>query len=254
MSRRDGRPLIGITTSELREARSIHRTPQSEPPRREIALGLLYAQAIEEASGVAVVLPPHGVNSIETMLERIDGLCLSGGPDLDPATYGEEPHPKLGPTEPEVDAFELALTRAAFERGTPIVAICRGAQALNVARGGTLIQHLPDVEGAIDHRQRTPGSRPSHPVEIEDGSLAARVLGATELTVNTFHHQAAADLGAGLRAVGWSPDGIVEAIEAPDHPFCLGVQWHAETMSAPDADRRLFRAFVEAAAGAGPSA
>ena len=243
----DRPPLVGITTSELRDARSIHRTPQSEPPRRELALGMLYARAVEAAGGLPVVIPPLDPDDIQALLDRLDALCLSGGPDLDPATYGAAAHPKLGPTEPEVDAFELALTRAACERAMPILAICRGAQALNVARGGTLIQHLPDVEGLLDHRQRTPGNRPAHDVRVAENSLVARILGVEELAVNTFHHQAVADLGAGLRASAWAPDGVIEAIESDDGAFCLGVQWHAETMSAPQYDERLFSALVDAA-------
>ena len=244
------RPLIGITTSEVRQAHTVSRTPYSEPPRREIALGLIYPRAIEEAGGAPVVLPPLGVESVGSLLDALDGLCLSGGPDLDPATYGQRPHPSLGPTEPEVDRFELALTQAAWERGTPILAICRGEQALNVARGGTLVQHLPDVEGTIPHRQAEPGDMPSHTVAVEAGSLVARTIGTTGLAVNTFHHQAIDELGAGLEIVARAPDGVIEAIEAPSHPFCIGVQWHSETMSARAADRRLFSAFVQAAAGA----
>jgi putative glutamine amidotransferase len=245
------RPLVGITTSEVRQAHSVSRTPQSEPPRRELALGVLYPGAVEEAGGAPVVVPPLGVESVDSVLDSLDGLCLSGGPDLDPAAYGETAHPNVGPTEPDADRFELALTRAAWERGTPILAICRGAQALNVARGGTLIQHLPDVEGTLAHRQSEPGDMPAHQVELDPESLAAEVLGATNLAVNTYHHQAIRELGAGLRAVAWAPDGVIEVVEAADHPFCIGVQWHAEAMSARPADRRLFRAFVEAAARAG---
>lgn len=247
MSGNEHRPLIGVTTSEIRQAHSISRTPQSEPPRRELALGVAYTDAVEAAGGAPVVVPPLHASAITTLLDRLDGLCLSGGPDLDPATYGERPHPRLGPTEPNADAFELELTRQAFARGMPILAICRGEQALNVALGGSLHQHLPDIEGTLDHRQEGPGGYPAHAVRLDDESRTATALGAAELRVNSFHHQAIREVAPALQAVGWSPDGIVEAVEAPNQSFCMGVQWHAEAMSAGDSDRRLFSAFVEAA-------
>ena len=125
-------------------AESVQQTPQGEPARREMALGMKYTGAIEAAGGLPVVLPPLGLDAIRPLLARLSAVCLSGGPDLDPAAYAAQPHPELGPTEPELDRFELELAREAWERGLPVLAICRGAQALNVARGGTLHQHVPD--------------------------------------------------------------------------------------------------------------
>jgi putative glutamine amidotransferase len=181
---------------------------------------------------------------VPELIERLDGVCLSGGPDLDPAAYHARPHPRLGPTEPALDAFELALARAADHAGMPLLGICRGAQALNVARGGTLHQH---VEG---HRQAALASLTSHSVEVALHSRAGRVLGATRVEVNSFHHQAVADVGCGLRVSARASDGTVEAIEAPAHPFLLGVQWHAETLVDRPAHLALFRALVRAAAQA----
>ena len=152
----------------------MEQTPQGEPPRREMALGLTYLQAIEAAGGLPVVMPPLELDAVEPFLDRFAGICLSGGPDLDPAAYDERRHPELGPTEPELDVFELELARRADARGLPILAICRGLQALNVARGGTLHQHLPDRPGTtLEHRQGGPGARATHSVEVAPGSLAA---------------------------------------------------------------------------------
>ena len=230
------RPLIGVTTSELRPSGMSTLRRQGEPPHAEMALGMTYLQAIERAGGIPVVLPPC-VSDIGALIGRLDAVCLSGGPDLDPAAYGaRERHAELGPTEPSLDEFELALARAALERALPVLGICRGAQALNVACGGTLHQHLPD------HRQAVPGCEPSHDVEIFAGTLLAGLLGAGVLGVNSFHHQAVDRLGDGLRISARAADGTVEAIEGAG--FALGVQWHAETL----ADGRLFDALVGAAA------
>src|SRR3954471_806709 len=231
------RPLIGVTTSELRasSARTLRR--HGDPPHAEMALGMTYLKAIDAAGGMPVVLPPIG--DAEALLERLDGICLSGGPDLDPAAYGAlERHAELGPTEPGLDAFELALARAADERGMPLLGICRGAQALNVARGGSLHQHLPG------HRQSEPGCDVTHEVEVLAGTRLAALLGAGPLAVNSFHHQAVDRLGRGLRVAARAAEGTVEAIEGAG--FSVGVQWHAEAL----ADARLFEALASAAAPA----
>jgi putative glutamine amidotransferase len=175
-----GRPLIGVTTSEVRLAENVEQTPEGEPPRREMSLGLRYAAAIEAAGGLPVVLPPLSLAAVEPLLDRLSGLCLSGGPDLDPAAYSERRHPRLGPTEPQLDRFELGLARAADARALPLLAICRGAQALNVVRGGTLHQHLPDdaAEGAILHRQTEVSDQPTHAVKLNPTSHLARIVAA----------------------------------------------------------------------------
>ena len=245
------RPLIGVTTSEVRLAEQVEQTPEGDPPRREMALGLTYMKAVEAAGGLPVVIPPLELEAVEPLLDRLSGICLSGGPDLDPEAYQERRHPRLGPVEPELDRFELALARAADVRGLPILAVCRGAQALNVARGGSLHQHLPDRPGTtIAHRQTQSGERTTHSVEIAPGSLLARVMRRTRARVNSFHHQGVRRLGAGLRATAWAPDGVIEGIEAPARPFVLGVQWHAETLTARREHAALFEALVAAAGGA----
>jgi putative glutamine amidotransferase len=233
-------PLIGITTSELRNPREHVNRPESEPPMRELALGLTYPNAVARGGGVPVVIPPFGSDeSIEALLDRVDGILLAGGPDLHPSLYGQEPGPDLGPTEPALDGSEVALVRMALDRRLPMLCICRGMQALNVARGGTLVQHLPD------HRQEEPGRFPTHGVRIEAGSLLSSALGATEVEVNSFHHQAVDELGLNLRAVAWADDGLIEGIEATDRDFVVGVQWHAEGLVDSAEQAALFDAFME---------
>jgi putative glutamine amidotransferase len=249
---RASRPLIGVTTSEVRRRESVEQIPQGEEPAHfEMALGLTYMRGIEAAGGLPVVMPPMDEEAIAPLLDRFDGICLSGGPDLDPANYGAEPHAQLGPTEPPLDRFELAVARRADTCDIPILSICRGTQALNVARGGTLHQHLPDLSEEIGHRQRNPADQPSHAIEIEPGSRLSRALGGAgtvdgRLEVNSFHHQAIDRLGQGLAIVARAPDGTIEAVEDPDREFLIGVQWHAETMVERPYEAALFRSFVEA--------
>jgi len=239
-------PLIAVTTSEVRVASQVKVTPEGEPPRPEMALGMRYLQAIEAAGGLPVVIPPLPQEDMQELIGRVSGVCLSGGPDIHPSAYGQDEDPALGPTWMDLDEAELAVARAAFEEGVPILAICRGAQALNIARSGTLFQDLPTRFGAdIRHRRNGDELHVSHPVEVAPDSLLARSLGTTELEVNSFHHQASDQLGRGLRAVAWSPDGVIEGIEAPRRDFVVGVQWHAEAMEDEPAIR-LFEAFVEA--------
>jgi putative glutamine amidotransferase len=235
-------PLIGITTSELRNPREHVNRPESEPPMRELALGLTYPQAIARAGAVPVVIPPFTSDErIAALLERVDGVCLAGGPDIHPSLYGEEPSDALGPTEPALDGSEIALTRMALDRGLPLLCICRGLQALNVARGGTLVQDLPG------HRQTEPGHLPTHAVRIQPGTQLSQALGGlTELEVNSFHHQAVDVLGDRLEPVAWAEDGLIEGIEATDREFVLGVQWHAEGLHQSAEQHALFGAFVEA--------
>jgi putative glutamine amidotransferase len=243
------RPLIGVTTSEMRMPRRTHPLPEGDPPQSEMALGIVYARAVEQAGGLPVVLPPLEHGAIAPLIDRLAGICLSGGPDLDPAAYEAKPDPHLGPVEPDLDAFEFEVARRADQLGIPVLGICRGCQALNVARGGTLHQHLPDVtDGSVKHRQKESGREPTHTVRIEAGSRLEEIVGPAELDVNSFHHQAVDRLGRDLEAVAWSPDGVVEAIVDPDGPLYLGVQWHAETLVHFERHAELFAALVEAAA------
>lgn len=220
-------------------------------------LPLSYAAGIAAAGGVPALLPP--VPGIAAAVGRLDGLVLTGGGDIDPARYGAARHPRTGPASAARDQAELDLLAAALAAGLPVLGICRGLQLLNVARGGTLHQHLADLGAAGDagHTPR-PGTFGSHPVRVAPGSLLAGILGGVvpgdqPLTVPTAHHQAIDRLGAGLTATAWAADGIVEAAEltgAGQHPFVLAVQWHPEEGDDP----RLFRALVAAARGAAPPA
>lgn len=244
------RPLIAVTTSEMRDPPEHLTKDQADPPRRELALGLRYLEAIEASGGVPIVAPPMGLVPAEALLDAVDGLCLSGGPDIHPAAYGQEPDPELGPTERELDAFELALVRAADVRELPILAVCRGAQLVNVARGGTLIQHLPDVVGdELEHRQRERAENLTHQVRVDERSRLAELLGWRHGGVNSFHHQAVDQLGHDLIATAWAPDGTIEAFEAPDDRFLLGVQWHAECLIGWPDHVRVWQAFIDACRG-----
>jgi putative glutamine amidotransferase len=242
-------PLIAITTSELRDANGAVPTPEGEPAQQEMVLGMKYLSAIERAGGVPLVVPPlHDPALLAALLDHVGGLVLSGGPDLDPVTYGAERHGRLGPTWRALDEPELTLARLADERGLPILGICRGLQTLNVARGGTLHQHLPERVGEeIAHRQQAAGSLPTHRVTLDGDCRLAEIVGATELAVNSFHHQGIDTLGGGLRATGFAPDGTLESVEALDRDFVLGVQWHAECLIDDDRQSALFAALVAAA-------
>jgi putative glutamine amidotransferase len=245
------RPLIGISTSEVRVPDHVSPKAQSDPPRREMALGMKYCVAIEAAGGLPVVMPPLDSDDVAPLVGRLSAICLSGGPDINPGTYGGHYHPQLGPTEPQLDTFELALVHTALEREVPLLAICRGAQILNVALGGDLYQHLPeDPGGPIQHRKPTPDAPDAkHDVEVEEGSLLSRALGLSGTAhVNSYHHQAAHTLGRGLHAVAHAPDGVIEAIELPERAFVIGVQWHAEALIERPEQASLFEAFVSAAA------
>jgi putative glutamine amidotransferase len=232
----------------VRRSEDVQPLREADPARNEMVLGMVYARAVQRAGGLPVVLPPLAAHEVPALAARLEALCLSGGPDLDPAAYRARAHAELGPVEPGLDAFELDLTRHAERLGLPVLGICRGCQVLNVARGGTLHQHLPDVtDGRVAHRQEVPGRQVTHPADVDPGSQLAGILGATHVEVNSFHHQAADVVGTGLRAVAWSPDGVVEALEDPDAPFVLGVQWHAETLVERPEHLQLFEALVEAA-------
>jgi len=212
----------------------------------EVALvPLSYVRAVQLAGGLALIVAPDDevAEQPAELLDKLDALIMIGGADVDPASYGATPDPHTGATRPERDRFELALAYGAMERDMPLLGICRGGQMLNVACGGTLIQHLPDVVGD-DHHLETPGTFSEHEVELEAGSLAARAAGAERIAVRSHHHQAVDELGEGLKATGHAlPDAIVEAVEHPDHDFALGVLWH------PEADERskIVAALVHAA-------
>jgi putative glutamine amidotransferase len=213
-------------------------------------LRLTYVQAISEAGGIAVVLPAHAFkDDAHALLDRMDGLLFSGGPDLDPATYGRLPHPELGPNvDRHADEYELGLLRKARERDLPMLMICRGMQALNVAAHGTLHQHIPDFT-ELEHRPDQPPHDSAHEVHVTANSPLHRITGRRRLHVNSVHHQAVDTLGDGLEVIARAPDGIVEAVHDPARTFCLGVQWHAELLTHRPEHAPVLEALVHAAAG-----
>ena len=239
------RPVIGITSSQF-----IDTASHGVFPRHSISKA--YSEAVHRAGGVPVILPFFG-DLAASMLDLVDGLILTGGADIDPARFGdEEIHPKTYDILPDRDEAEIELTRGALSRDMPILGICRGVQVLNVAMGGTLYQDVPDQFSAdIEHRQHEesiPADEPGHSVNVTAGSLLERTYGESPIGVNSFHHQAVKAVAPGLVASGASEDGLIEAIESPEHAFVLGVQWHPELMFARD-DRHLspFSALVAAA-------
>jgi putative glutamine amidotransferase len=203
-----------------------------------------YVAAVQRAGGIGLVLPPDeaAVADPDLLLDRVDGLILAGGADLDPASYGAEAHPETRGTWPERDRFELALARRALERDLPLLGICRGMQLLNVALGGSLDQHLPDSVGGEAHRT-VAGTFSEHRVRLEPDSLARAAAGAESLRVWSHHHQGVERLGAGLAVSGHAEDDLVEAIELPGKRFALGVIWHPEE----DPESGVIAALVAAA-------
>jgi len=229
-----------------------NRYPRPEKPPI-VGVPETYAQALYAVQAVPMLVPLS--TPVEQVLEiwwpLADGLLLAGGGDIDPARFQGQPHPTVKEVYPDRDAVEIALARQAVAEGVPILAICRGIQVLNVALGGTLYTDIPDqVPGAVVHRGQGPlRDVCAHPVRIQPDSHLARILGHTELCVNSFHHQGIKDLAPGLRAVAWSECGLIEAVEVPEHPFAIGVQWHPELMMPHDHEpmRALFTAFARAA-------
>jgi putative glutamine amidotransferase len=220
-----GRPVIGICTA-------LEKAQWSVWDQAAALLPLNYVQAIQRAGGIVLMVPPDERLTEEPaeLLELIDGLILAGGADIDPATYGRPADPQTIGTVPARDHFEVALARAAIERDMPLLGICRGMQLINVALGGTLMQHLPDTLGHGDHR-RVHGSfdGADHDVTLTDGSLAQRAAGEVSHATKSHHHQGVDCLGVGLVVSGVSAlDDLAEAIELPDKQFVLGVQWHPE--------------------------
>jgi putative glutamine amidotransferase len=242
-------PIIGITGTLKDDVETVAERPLG----RFIRADFDYVEGVAGAGGVPVVLPPVGDETAAGAVVRgLDGLLLSGGSDLDPGYYGEEPLPELGSTLPERDAFEMALVGHALRRGIPVFGICRGMQVLNVALGGTLYQDLPSQwDGYVHrHRQAIPKWQPSHEVEVREDSYIAEVMGRDVVKVNSYHHQGIKNLAEGLIVTGRSTDGVIEAVESRDFSerWLLGVQWHAEAMrGAGPQQESLFEAHVSAA-------
>ncbi|MGK9149174.1 gamma-glutamyl-gamma-aminobutyrate hydrolase family protein [Plantibacter flavus] len=233
-------PLIGITTYLEQAQTGVWDVPASFLPK-------VYLDAVTDAGGIAVLLPPQPVNRAvaAAVLSRLDGLIVSGGADVDPGLYGQPAHPRTGRPRTDRDAWEEALLTAAIDAELPFLGICRGAQLLNVALGGTLIQHLPEVVGDESYQ---PGEAVFGPktVTVDGDSQLASVLAqdTPELPVHVYHHQAIDRVADGLVVTARTDEGVIEAVELPSVPFGLAVQWHPEEESA---DRRLFAGLVDAA-------
>ena len=226
------RPVIGICAAIERARWGAWDTLVLLSPRN-------YSLVVQREGAIALVLSPDDAvaDDPDQLLDMIDGLILAGGSDVDPASYGAEPHPETSGSNADRDRFEVALARAAVERDMPVLGICRGMQMLNVACGGTLEQHIDDIQ---THRH-TPGEFCDHEVELEPDSLAARAAGSDRVAVKSHHHQGVDQLGNGLAVTGRDPAGLVEAIEMPDQQFALGVLWHPEQ----DEQSRIIGALVD---------
>jgi putative glutamine amidotransferase len=236
------RPVIGIC-SAIESARwAAWEVVVNLSPRT-------YSLAVQRAGGVALILPPDDsvAENPDELLDLLDGLILAGGADVDPSTYGAERHPATDPGSLERDEFELALARRAMERDIPFLGICRGMQVMNVARGGTLVQDVPEREGHDEHRRvRGTFDGADHDVRLRAGSLAARATGEEHHAAKSHHHQGVEGIGEGLEITGWAVvDGLPEALEDTGRRFALGVQWHPE---ADEASRLIASLVVEAAA------
>jgi putative glutamine amidotransferase len=227
------RPVIGITTYAQEARWGVWNLPAALIP-------LDYVDAVERAGGRPVLIPPSEEGVGET-LDTLDGIVFSGGADLDPARYGADPHPETDTPQARRDAGEMALLEAALERDLPTLAICRGFQLLNVARGGDLVQHLPDEVGTDEHKQ-VPGVFAQHPVEVKEGTRLASIVGDRS-DVTSHHHQGIGRVGKGLLETAWAADGTLEAVEDPSLRFLVGVQWHPESGK----DDALFETLVEEA-------
>jgi putative glutamine amidotransferase len=225
------RPVIGLSAYATRACWGVWDADAALLPQA-------YLDCVVRAGGVPVLLPPLP-GLIDSVLPRLDGLLIAGGPDVDPARYGERPGPDTQPPSRSRDAAELDLLAAAEGLGLPVLGICRGMQLLNVARGGSLLQHLPEVVGTDLHAPG-PGRYGRHPVSPVAGTLLARLLGGAPVPVPTYHHQGVDRLGERLVVAALAEDGVIEAVEDPARPFFLGVQWHPEVGE----DLALFRALV----------
>lgn len=232
-------PIIGVT-SYLEQA----QTGVWDVPA--VFLPQVYVNAVTDSGGIAAALPPQPITTegARALVARLDGLVLSGGADVDPARYGAEPHEKTGAPRRDRDEFEAALIEAAVETGIPVLGICRGAQMINVEFGGSLIQHLPDTVGD-DRYQAGAGQFNEIDVTVAEGSKIAELYGDNpHATAHLYHHQAIDRVADALVVTSRTDDGVIEAVEHPDHPFMVAVQWHPEEHTP---DRRLFAGLIDAA-------
>lgn len=232
------KPTIGIGADVSRGA--------AKGDRDKAFAYMTYAEAVRKAGAIPLLIPPQPEN-VPDLMGGLDGVLLAGGDDCDPAVYGEERHPNCEPMDPRRQANDLALAAEARRRGIPTLGICLGIQVMSVAAGGKLMQHIPtEVDTDLEHAG-PPSNRSRHGVTIEGGTRLASILCERQLEVNSSHHQAVRTAGDGLRVSAKAPDGIIEGLEDPSHPFYIGVQWHPEDMSGEISASSLFTAFVEAA-------
>ncbi len=231
------KPIIGIGSDV--------QSPAGERERAFVYLN--YTEALRKAGAIAVIIPPQPENA-DDLIRELDGLVLAGGDDCDPAAYGEDRHPTVDPVmDPRRQSNDLGLAKAAREAGIPTLGICLGMQVMNVAAGGTLVQDIDSsLQTEIRHASE-PEDRGRHDVIIEKATRLGQILRDHELNVNSSHHQAIGNVGEGLRVTAHAPDGIIEGLEDPKHPFYVGVQWHPEDMVGEDSASTLFGAFLEAA-------
>ncbi len=229
------KPIIGLTTYSRNE-------------EKHFALPATYIDAVRRAGGIPILLPP-GETHIADILPLINGLILTGGGDIDPAVYQGHNHETIHMIDAERDESEIELARQWVELKVPMLNICRGAQVLNVALGGTLIEHLPDVVGEDTSHRVLPSGPIPHSVTIQADSQLAQIMGQTEISTASWHHQSVRVLAPGLQVVAQAPDGIIEAFEMPTHPWLIAVQWHPELTAAEDiSQQRVFDALVKQAA------
>ncbi|WP_322509242.1 gamma-glutamyl-gamma-aminobutyrate hydrolase family protein [Anaerolinea sp.] len=235
-------PLIGITS--IRKEGEPGQTHWYSTP-------FSYIHAVQRAGGMPVLIPPvYPAEQLPALLQRLDGVLLIGGGDIDPNLYGGEPHPRVYDIQAERDSVEITLVHLALETSTPLLGICRGAQVMNVALGGTLYSDIADQKpGALKHDYYPdfPRNTLAHAVEIEAQSRLAQMLGGTHFEVNSLHHQGISKVASSLRVTAHAPDGLVEAVEVEGHPFAIGVQWHPEWLQEHAPQRALFSAFIRAA-------
>jgi putative glutamine amidotransferase len=230
------KPLIGIGSDV------VHK--QGERDRAFVYT--TYIESLKRAGAVPVLIPPQPENAAD-LAETLDGILLAGGDDCDPAEYGEAKHPSCEPMDPRRQKADLGLAKLARERGIPTLGICLGVQVMNVAAGGTLIQDIGSaIDTNIDHASE-PSDRHRHDVHVDSSTKLGHILGDQEFNVNSSHHQAIGRVADGLRITAKAPDGIVEGLEDPSHPFYVGVQWHPEDMPGEMSASAIFGAFVEAA-------
>lgn len=239
------KPLIGITCSR----RIVEGWAPDSPGDRIDYTFEEYSKAVRHGGGAPVLIPiAQSRDTLQTIVSQMNGLLLSGGPDIHPKYYHEQTLPELGEVDDDLDRMELEVAKMAFQRNLPILAVCRGIQVLNVSRGGTLYQDIPtQVQDGINHLQNVDKRIPTHTIRIEGETLLYRILGKREIWVNGKHHQAIKDLAPGFVVSARAGDGIIEAMEHPSKRFVLGVQWHPEgTWEKDPNSKKIFRAFIRA--------